>query len=75
MNQDALAEIYDLLVKHFLGKLKAKDISSQDLSTIRQFLKDNDITAAASRHQGLNELVDILPINVSFDDDAEEAAG
>jgi hypothetical protein len=61
---DKLYELQDLLIDEFLHRVKSGEATTADLSTVRQFLKDNNVSAVASDDSPLQELVSALP----FDD-------
>ncbi len=62
--EDELDKLYSELCTALKDKLKDKPTAS-DLNVVRQFLKDNDVTADPSRNKPLNTLVKNLP----FDED------
>lgn len=66
--ENELEGLFEELVSALGKRLKSKDCSSTDLNTIRQFLRDNNITATSGRsHPGIRNLVDNLPYDESGD--------
>jgi len=60
---DKLYELQDLLIDEFLHRVKSGEATTADLSTVRQFLKDNNVSAVASDDSPLQELVSALPLD------------
>ena len=63
--EDTLASIHEEFAEKMLLKVKSKDVTAQELSVIRQFLKDNDITSARSNDpknpKPIEALGDLVP--------------
>lgn len=51
---DKLYELQDLLIEEFLLRVKSGEASTADLSTVRQFLKDNNVSAVATESSPLH---------------------
>lgn len=77
MNQrrDALEMLFDATTAHLLSKLQDGSISSGELATARQMLKDNDIQADPAANRGLNDLYSLLPTFDGEDDTASPQRG
>jgi hypothetical protein len=60
---DKLYELQDLLIDEFLMRVKSGEATTADLSTVRQFLKDNNVSAVATDNSPLHELVNALPFH------------
>lgn len=60
---DKLYELQDLLIEEFLLRVKSGEASTADLSTVRQFLKDNNVSAVVTDDSPLHELVSALPFH------------
>jgi ABC-type Zn uptake system ZnuABC Zn-binding protein ZnuA len=60
---DKLYELQDLLIEEFLLRVKSGEASTADLSTVRQFLKDNNVSAVVTESSPLHELVNSLPFH------------
>ena len=60
---DKLYELQDLLIDEFLLRVKSGEATTADLSTVRQFLKDNNVSAVATDTSPLRELVNALPFH------------
>jgi|TARA_S200002703_G_scaffold55546_4_gene48153 hypothetical protein len=60
---DKLYELQDLLIDEFLMRVKSGEATTADLSTVRQFLKDNNVSAVATDSSPLHELVNALPFH------------
>ena len=58
---DVLADVHDLLAHWCLDKLREGEVNAADLNIIRQFLKDNQITAQAVEETSFGELAKALP--------------
>lgn len=70
MSDKALFDLFDALAEKLGERLKSDDCSSADLNTIRQFLRDNNITATNPRsNPALKNLVENLP----YDEDSAES--
>ena len=59
--QDVLADVHDMLSHWCLDKLREGDVSTADLNVIRQFLKDNQISAQPVEQTAFGELAKQLP--------------
>ena len=60
---DKLYELQDLLIEEFLMRVKSGEATTADLSTVRQFLKDNNVSAVVTEDSPLHELVNALPFH------------
>ena len=60
---DKIYELQDLLIDEFLLRVKSGEASTADLSTVRQFLKDNNVSAVVTESSPLHELVNSLPFH------------
>ncbi len=58
---DVLADVHDLMAHWCLDKLREGDVNAADLNIIRQFLKDNQITAQPVEETSFGELAKALP--------------
>ena len=58
---DVLADVHELLAEWCLEKLQAGEVSAADLNIIRQFLKDNQISAQQVEETSFGELAKALP--------------
>ena len=58
---DVLADVHDLLAHWCLDKLREGEVNAADLNIIRQFLKDNQITAQPVEETSFGELAKALP--------------
>ncbi len=58
---DVLADVHELLAEWCLEKLQAGEVSAADLNIIRQFLKDNQISAQPVEETSFGELAKALP--------------
>ena len=58
---DVLADVHDLMAHWCLDKLREGDVNAADLYIIRQFLKDNQITAQPVEETSFGELAKALP--------------
>ena len=67
-----LSELHGAMASLWLKKLKEppEELTSAELNTIRQFLKDNNISCDASQNEQITNIIDMLP---KFD--KEEALG
>ena len=67
-----LYELHGAMASLWLKKLKEtpEELTSAELNTIRQFLKDNNISCDASQNEQITTIIDMLP---KFD--KEEALG
>lgn len=60
-SEDALGDLHGALAEVFLHKLRSGEVTAADLSVIRQFLKDNGITADPNTSEPLKNIVDEIP--------------
>ena len=58
---DVLSDVHDLLAHWCLDKLREGEVNAADLNIIRQFLKDNQITAQPVEETSFWELAKALP--------------
>ncbi len=58
---DVLADVHELLAQWCLEKLKEGNVNAADLNIIRQFLKDNQISAQPVEETSFGELTKALP--------------
>ena len=58
---DVLADVHDLMAHWCLDKLREGDVNAADMNIIRQFLKDNQITAQPVEETSFGELAKALP--------------
>jgi hypothetical protein len=58
---DVLADVHELLAQWCLDKLKEGEVNAADLNIIRQFLKDNQISAQPVEETEFGELAKALP--------------
>ena len=58
---DVLADVHDIMAHWCLDKLREGDVNAADLNIIRQFLKDNQITAQPVEETSFGELAKALP--------------
>ena len=58
---DVLGEAHDLLAHWCVDKLREGDVGTADLNVIRQFLKDNQISAQPVEGTAFGELAKALP--------------
>ena len=58
---DVLADVHELLAQWCLEKLKEGNVNAADLNIIRQFLKDNQISAQPVEGSEFGELAKALP--------------
>ena len=58
---DVLADVHDLMAHWCLDKLREGEVNAADLNIIRQFLKDNQITAQPVEETSFGELAKALP--------------
>ena len=58
---DVLADVHDLMAHWCLDKLREGDVNAADLNIIRQFQKDNQITAQPVEETSFGELAKALP--------------
>jgi len=58
---DVLSDVHDLMSHWCLDKLREGDVNAADLNIIRQFLKDNQITAQPVEETSFGELAKALP--------------
>ena len=57
---DVLSDVHDLLAHWCLDKLREGEVNAADLNIIRQFLKDNQITAQPVEETSFGELAKAL---------------
>lgn len=62
-NQDKLNLLQDLLIEEFIVRIRSGEASAAELSSARQLLKDNNISAIMSDDSPLAELVKSLPFH------------
>lgn len=60
---EKLYELQDLLIEEFLMRVKSGEATTADLSTVRQFLKDNNVSAVVTDDSPLQDLVNALPFH------------
>lgn len=67
-----LSELHGAMASLWLKKLSEtpEELTSAELNTIRQFLKDNNISCDASQNEQISSIIEMLP---QFD--KEEALG
>ena len=58
---DVLADVHELLAEWCLERLREGDATAADLNIIRQFLKDNQISAQPVEETSFGELATELP--------------
>jgi hypothetical protein len=58
---DVLSDVHELMAHWCLDKLREGDVNAADLNIIRQFLKDNQITAQPVEETSFGELAKALP--------------
>tara|TARA_B100000131_G_scaffold153692_1_gene149097 strand:+ start:380 stop:607 length:228 start_codon:yes stop_codon:yes gene_type:complete len=58
---DVLADVHELLAQWCLERLREGDATAADLNIIRQFLKDNQISAQPVEETSFGELAKALP--------------
>ena len=58
---DVLADVHELLAQWCLEKLKEGNVNAADLNIIRQFLKDNQISAQPVEGTAFGDLAKQLP--------------
>ena len=58
---EVLSEAHDLLAHWCVDKLREGDLATADLNVIRQFLKDNQISAPPVEGTAFGELATALP--------------
>ena len=58
---DVLADVHELLAQWCLERLREGDATASDLNIIRQFLKDNQISAQPVEETSFGELAKALP--------------
>lgn len=66
-SEDILSMLHSTLAEVFLHKLRTGEASAADLSVIRQFLRDNGITADPTANEALKNIVDELPAFIGED--------
>lgn len=60
-NRTLEEELYDELVKSLLARVKSGEATAAQLGVVRQFLKDNSISADKDKHPALGALAKSLP--------------
>lgn len=60
-NRPLEEELYDELVKSLLARVRTGEASAAELGVVRQFLKDNSISADKDKHPQLGALAKSLP--------------
>ena len=58
---DVLSDVHELMAHWCLDKLREGEVNAADLNIIRQFLKDNQITAQPVEETSFGELAKALP--------------
>lgn len=71
-SEEALSELHGALAKEFTTMLKEGSLQASTLNVIRQFLKDNEITAPQTPASPLGDLTNALPTDFEFEDDETE---
>ena len=61
-SEDTLGELHELIARGLIEKLKSGEATSADYNAAIKFLKDNDISCIGSQNDGIQELVDSLPV-------------
>ncbi|MEM0952420.1 MAG: hypothetical protein AAGI66_09820 [Cyanobacteria bacterium P01_H01_bin.74] len=65
MTRDRLETLYDETILLLLEKVKDKTATAADLSVIRQFLKDNNITSLPTKDNALGNLcLNLQPLSL-----------
>lgn len=59
--EDALSSLHGALAKHMATRLASEDISPAEISVIRQFLKDNAVSADPATSDDIKALSTGLP--------------
>jgi hypothetical protein len=76
--EDVLSDLHAELAKHLkdvltngeeTGEQGEKIVKPATLNVIRQFLKDNEITAVNTPRSPLGDLTGSLPVDFDFDED------
>ena len=57
----ALAGLHGLFAQHLLNRLKSGEVTTQELNTIRQFLKDNGIECIGEMNSTIVDITAHLP--------------
>jgi hypothetical protein len=70
-SEEALSELHGALAKEFTTMLKGGDLQASTLNVIRQFLKDNEITAPQTPKSPLGDLTGALPTDFEFAEDED----
>jgi len=60
---DKIYELQDLLIDEFLIRVKSGEATTADLSAVRQFLKDNNVSVSVTEDSPIHELVKTLPFH------------
>lgn len=73
-SENELASLHGIFAEVLAAKLKSGEVSSSELSVIRQFLKDNGIDCVGSVSPDMNSIVDGLKdySNVTGEDDEDD---
>lgn len=67
-SETALAGLHGLFAQHLLNRLKSGEVTTQELNTIRQFLKDNGIECIGEMNSTIVDITAHLP---SFNEENE----
>jgi len=59
--EDALADLHGALARTYMDKLMSGEYTTADINSIRQFLKDNNISCIGEANDSLKNIVSILP--------------
>lgn len=59
--EDDLSNLHGALAQAMAKKLKDKDFSTADMNTIRQFLKDNNISCDPNSNTDIQDVLQNLP--------------
>lgn len=60
-SETALAGLHGLFAQHLLNRLKSGEVTTQELNTIRQFLKDNGIECIGEMNSTIVDITAHLP--------------
>ena len=60
-SETALAGLHGLFAQHLLNRLKSGEVTTQELNTIRQFLKDNGIECIRKMNSTIMDITAHLP--------------
>jgi len=72
-SKDQLAELHELITKHFIDEIKNGEVAPSLVNAARQFLKDNGVDCSAEHNAPIRELKEILPFK--RDPDLPKAIG